>query len=36
MWLALAKEIWIQINRIVFNSGQVDEVEIFALVQLHA
>jgi len=31
MWLVFAKEIWNHINRIVFNSGQVDEVEIFAL-----
>ena len=36
IWLTLAKEIWTHINSIVFNSGQVDEVKIFALVQLHA
>jgi len=36
MWLALAKEIWNHRNRIVFNNGQVDEIEIFATTQLHA
>ena len=35
MWLAIAKAIWTQRNRIIFNGGQVDEIELFALTQLH-
>jgi len=34
--LALAKEIWNHINRLIFNNGKVDEIEIFALVQMNA
>ena len=36
MWLSLAKEIWNYRIKIIFNSGQVDEIEIFATTQLHA
>jgi len=36
MWLALAKAIWTQRNKITFNVDQIDEIEIFALGQLHA
>jgi len=36
MWVALVWEIWMHRNRIVFNSGVVDDVEIFTLAKLKA
>jgi len=36
MWLAVLKEIWTLRNKIVFEDGQVDEVEVFGTTQLHA
>jgi len=36
MWLTLGKEIWNHKNRLIFNNGKVDEVEIFALAQMIA
>jgi len=36
MWLVLVKEIWNHRNRLIFNKEKVDEVEIFALVQMNA
>jgi len=36
MWLALAKGIWNHRNRLIFNNGKVDEVEIFALAEMNA
>jgi len=36
MWLAIMWEIWRHRNKIVFNNGVVDHVEIITLVQLKA
>ena len=36
MWLAVVKALWIHRNKVIFDVGQVDEVEIFAVAQLHA
>jgi len=36
MWLELVKEIWNHRNRLIFNNGKVDEIEIFALAQMNA
>jgi len=35
-WVALAKTIWTHRNRIIFEGGKLDEIEIFVLAQLHA
>ena len=36
MWVAIVFEIWRHRNKIVFNKGVVDDVEIFTLAQLKA
>ena len=36
MWLAITKAIWSYRNKIIFDGGQVDEIEIFAVAQLYA
>jgi len=36
MWLAITKAIWTQRNRIIFDGGQVDEIEISVVAQLYA
>jgi len=35
MWLAITKAIWTHKNRIIFDGGQVNEIEIFAVAQLY-
>ena len=36
MWLALTKAIWMHRNKVIFEGGQVDKVEIFLQAQLQA
>jgi len=36
MWLAVVTALWIYRNKVIFDAGKVDEVEIFAIAQLHA
>jgi len=36
MWLAIGKAICTQRNKIIFKDGQVDEIALFTLAQLHA
>jgi len=36
MRLAIVKALWIHKNKVVFDVGHVDKVEIFAVAQLHA
>ena len=36
MWMTLTKAIWTHRNRIIFEGGKLDEIEIFALAQLDA
>jgi len=35
MWLAITKTIWIHKNKVIFEDGQVDEIEIFTLAQFY-
>jgi len=35
MWLAVVKALWIHRNKVIFDVGQVDKVEIFAVTQFH-
>jgi len=34
VWITILWEIWVQRNKIIFNNGIVDEVEILSLAQL--
>jgi len=36
IWIAVVNEIWKHRNRVIFNGGVIDELKVFALMQLKA